>query len=75
MNFSTTKYKEVNKMVVIKCVEHYIKYWKHRNEYMNDINMQHEGIIEQYENKKERIENGSLNQLKIFTRRCKINAQ
>ena len=40
LDFSTTKYREVNKIVVTKCVERYVKCWKHRNECMHDEDKQ-----------------------------------
>ena len=75
VHFSTIKYREVNKIVVIKCVEYYVKCWKHRNEYMHDENKQRERVIEWHKNVNSKIENSEMTQLKIYVRRYKINLQ
>ena len=60
---------------MIKCVEYYVKCWKHRNECIHDENKQRERVIEWYKNINSRIENSEMTQLKTCVRRCKTNFQ
>ena len=60
VDFSRTKYKEVNKIVVIKCVECYMKCCKHRNECIHDEDKQWKRVIEWYENVNSRIVNSEM---------------
>ena len=43
-NINSDKYRELNKIVVRKYVEFYIKYWKYRNELYHDEEKQRERI-------------------------------
>ena len=70
-----TKCKEVNTIVVVKCVEHYVKCWKHRNECVHDEGKQRKRVIEWHENENNRIVNSEMTQLKMHVSRCKINVQ
>ena len=60
VDFSTTKHREVNKIVVTKCVECYVKCWKHRNEGMHDEDKQRKRVIEWYENVNSRRKNSEM---------------
>ena len=55
VDFSTIKHKEVRKIVVVKCAEHYVKCWKQRNECVHDEDKQQKRVTDGYENVKSRI--------------------
>ena len=75
VDFSRMKYKELNKIVVVKCVECYVKCWKHRNECVHDEDKKRKRVIEWHENVNNRIGNSEMTQLKMDIRKIKINLQ
>ena len=75
VDFSKKKCREVNKIVVIKCLEYHVKCCKHRCECMHDENKQRERVIDWCKNVDSRIENSEMTQLKMHLRRCKIKFQ
>ena len=54
--------------MVTKCVEHHVKCWRHRNEYVHDDDKQRKIAIEWYENVNSTIDNSDMTQLKTLTR-------
>ena len=67
------KHKEVNKIVVVKCAEHYVKCWRCRNECVHDEDKQRKRLREWYGNVKSRIVTKKMTQLKMHVRKSKIN--
>ena len=73
MEINNDKFRVLNAIVVRKCVEFCMKYWKHRNEAYHDAEKQKLRITQQFLNEKERAENSEMMQLKEYTMKSKID--
>ena len=67
-NLGTKKYEDLNKILVKRCIEHYDKCWKHRNEEYHDEEKQRKKIVAWYDKVKRKAENSNDTQLKMYAR-------
>ena len=73
LNFSTKKYRYVNKIIVSECVCFYDRCWKHRNEAQHDESKQKERMKRWCEKEKERGMRSNMRQIRMFVEKCKID--
>ena len=74
-NVNSKKFKTMNKIVVKRCVEHYVKCWKHRNEAYNDEEKQKERMKKWYKKELRNAENSEYEQIREYARKFKINEE
>ena len=72
-DLNSKKYSVLNRIVVKKCMEFYVKCQKDRNEIFHDENKQRICMIEWYEKEKLRAENSNKNQVRLYMKMFKIN--
>ena len=59
-NINSDKYKVLNKIVVQKCMEFYVKCQKYRNEIYHNKEKQNDRVKKWYEKEKERAQNSEM---------------
>ena len=74
-NINSDKYKVLNKIVVQKCVEFYVKYQKHRYEIYRNEEKQNNRVKKWYEKEKERTQNSEMQQVREYVKKFKINIE
>ena len=62
-NLNITKHKKLNKTIVRKCVEFYVKCWKERNEEHHNDDKQRNRLMKWYEKIKLKAENSNQRQM------------
>ena len=72
-NANCNKYKVLNKIVVRRCAECYVKCWKNRNDAYYDEDRQKERIKKWYKNEFRSAENSENEQIREYAKRFKIN--
>ena len=72
-NFKNEKYKKLNRIIAKRCVEHYDKCWKHRNNEYHDEELQRKRLIKWYEKVKRKAENSDDRQLRTYGEKREIN--
>ena len=73
INFSTKKYRHVNKIIASECVYFYDRCWKHRNEAQHDESKQKERMKRWYEKEKDRGLRSNMRQIRMHVDKCKID--
>ena len=74
-NLNATKYKKLNKIIVRKCVEFYVKCWKERNEEYHNDDKQRNRIMKWYEKIKLKAENSNQRQMRLCVKKNEIKVQ
>ena len=74
-NFSSDVYRTLNKIVVRKCVEFYVKCWKHRNEAYHDDEKQKKRIKMWLTNEKEKARNSVNLQVREYVKKFEIDEE
>ena len=72
---SSDKYRKLNKIVVRKCMEFYVKCWKHRNEAYYDAERQKEQIKKWFLKEREKALNSDMQQVRNYVRKFEINEE
>ena len=72
-DLNSKKYSVLNKIVIKKCREFYVKCWKDRNKIFHSKNKQRICMKEWYEKEKLRAENSNKNQVRLYVKTFKIN--
>ena len=72
-NVNCNKCKVLNKRVVRRCAEYYLKYWKNRNDAYHDEDRQNKRIKKWYKNEFRSTENSEYEQIREYAKRFKIN--
>ena len=75
INMNSDIYRALNKVVVKKCVEFYVKYWKHRNEAYHDTEKQKKRIKSWLTKEKEKAVNSVNLQVREYVKKFKIDEE
>ena len=62
-NFGINKDRKVSKVIVLKCVQYYYKYWMHRNKAYYNANIQRKRVELWYINSKREVDNNDCLQI------------
>jgi len=74
-NLRTKKYKELNKIIVKRCVQYYDECWKHRNEEYHNEEKQRKRIITWYERVRKKAENSNDNQIRMYVNKKVLDVE
>ena len=74
-NLNTNKFKKLNKIIVRKCVEFYVKCWKERNEEHHNDDKQRNRLMKWYEKIKVKAENSNQRQMRSHVIKNDIKVQ
>ena len=72
-NFGNKKYKDLNKIIVKRCVEFYDACWKHRNDEYHNEEKQKKKLRDWYEKVKAKAENSDDTQIKLYVCKKRID--